>query len=216
MIKFAWLLLSFALAASANGPQTITLNPGDWGLFCSGVPCGHPSALTGGGWFAAYPITDTPGSGRSLGYMTTNHVKPLYPATFVSVTLQVVATSGTPQFWGTDCGLQPVTVRLYFASGPGDGQRWWAAYPTGYPDVDAYYISPGDPVTLTIPLVAAQWKSVYGEFADSSPQATANWLHSMQHTNLIGITQGGQCNYGHGVNVTAGTAQIQVTELIVR
>lgn len=208
------LCLSLFLAASgfALGVQTFSLTPSKWTLLCSGVNCGHPSALAGGGWFAAYPDLST---GKTLGYFTTS-AKPIYGASFVSVTLQIVATSGTPQFWGTDCGLQPVTVRLYFASGTQDGQRWWAAFPTGYPDADAYYIAPGDPVTLSIPLVASQWKSVNGEFADSSTLATSNWINSQKHTNLIGITNGGACNYGHGVNVSGGTAQIQVTELITR
>ena len=60
---------------------------------------------------------------------------------------------------------------------------------SGYPDVNAYYIAPGDPVTLTIPLVASQWKSVNGEFADSSASIPAHArvrldLHFRSH-NLI-------------------------------
>jgi hypothetical protein len=99
----------------------------------------------------------------------------------------------------------PASVRLYFQTSTlynsTDGTRWWAS-------AVSYQLSAGL-VTLTVPLTPKNFSSTYGHSGDS--MAPYFW-HALEHPTYVGLTFGGGCFYGHGVNVSKGQARVTVLE----
>ena len=51
---------------------------------------------------------------------------------------------------------------------------------------------------------------MYGHIGNESPVYAAAFMDTLQNVNSIGVSIGGGCFYGHGVNVSGGTAQLQL------
>lgn len=78
--------------------------------------------------------------------------------------------------------------------------RWWS--------INSYaYLAAGD-YTLQASLDPSQWSSVYGKVGSDYPVEFNNALNNI---SSIGMTFGGGCFYGHGVNTSNGTARFVLT-----
>jgi hypothetical protein len=66
---------------------------------------------------------------------------------------------------------------------------------------------PGE-ITLTVPLTPDQWSSVYGKVENYNADSLAGFEDALRNLGEIGMTFGGGCFFGHGVNVSDGTAHI--------
>jgi len=192
----------------------VTLAPSSWNVrYSAGMPA-HPSPLAGMvGWYL-----DFPNASGSVNYLTTAYTMPMTQTQSVTFTAQVVTTSGTPVFnfmlepWNT-C-TTPAHVRAYieqFFSNKYDATyapanyRWWAN-PT------AMMLSPGV-ATVTMPLSPDQWTDAEG--ARGSDQL-AGFTAALGHPAAIGMTFGGGCFFGHGVNVLDGTARFILSNYAVQ
>jgi len=126
----------------------------------------------------------------------------------VSMTFQIL-TTGAPTFnyvMETDntCAT-PAAVRLFLERRHDDFSdefyRWWA-------NPIAYQLQPtSGNVTLTVALTPDQWSSVYGKFGDDDANALAGFQDALGNLGRVGMTFGGGCFFGHGVNVSGGTAR---------
>src|SRR5271166_628529 len=114
---------------------------------------------------------------------------------------------------GNTC-TSPATVRFYFQE-TGDNwsgiggyayYRWWST--------QAIVLQPGIS-SLTVPLAPANWSSVEGENGANSATATAAFNAAMANARTIGMTFGGGCFYGHGVDLTGGSATFTLNSYTV-
>jgi hypothetical protein len=126
-----------------------------------------------------------------------------------------VATTGTPVFnyalKSDNTCITPAHVRLYMErkkNPNSEYSRWWAN-PT------SYELAAGS-ITMTVPLTPDQWSDVNGRFGNADSTATANFRQAIQSLGSVGMTFGGGCFFGHGVNVSGGTARFTVTDFSVR
>ena len=171
-----------------------------------------PTAGGPGAWYLDfptahnYPACISQGSCESLNYVTTSYGGPATHS--VSMTFEIL-TTGTPNFnyvmeSDNNCAT-PATVRLFLERKNDDFSeefyRWWAN-PASY-ELQA---TPGE-VTLTVPLTPDQWSSVYGKGGNYNADSLAGFQDALQNLGDIGMTFGGGCFFGHGVNVSGGTAR---------
>ncbi len=115
---------------------------------------------------------------------------------------------------GNTC-VAPATVRFFIQEAGDDWSgngafayyRWWST--------QAIPLQLGT-FTLTVPLIPGDWSSVMGAQGDSSPAATAGFNQALASAQAIGMTFGGGCFYGHGVDLTGGSATFTVDGFTVQ
>jgi hypothetical protein len=61
-----------------------------------------------------------------------------------------------------------------------------------------------------------QWTSVFGKRGNYDPAATAGFMEALNHLWSVGLVFGGGCFYGHGVNLTGGTARFALERYSIR
>ena len=115
-------------------------------------------------------------------------------------------------------GTTPARLRLYLmhyegaAQSTGPHWRFYSHDPAAVnptdPDRYAYTLASGE-VTLAVPLDPADWVSVYPH-QDAAADA-AGWQKVMRGVGEVGIVAGGGWSYSHGIAVTGGPAELQVT-----
>jgi hypothetical protein len=140
------------------------------------------------------------------GYLLSPYNKPI--SGHLSMTVEVV-TGGNPVFKydsepGNTCDT-PATVRPFFwghKAGSGEFDRWWSN-PT------AFVLTSGT-ATVTVGLTQDQWSSVYGKPGNYDAVSAAGFQQAISKLDYIGMTFGGGCFFGHGVNVSGGTAQFRI------
>jgi hypothetical protein len=140
----------------------------------------------------------------TVNYLLTSVNRPI-TGSAMSVTLKV-ATSGDPvfnyQFESGNTCLTPATVRPYIErvnwEYGGEFFRWWS-------NPVAYKLGQGT-ITLTVPLSPESWSSVYGKLGSFSPEARQGFYDALQNMGRMGLSFGGGCFFGHGVNVSNGEA----------
>jgi hypothetical protein len=132
------------------------------------------------------------------------------------MTFQIL-TTGAPTFnYAMDSDntcTTPATVRLFLErrndNFSAEFYRWWAN-PT------AYDLQPtSGNVTLTVPLAPDQWSSVYGKAGNYDATARAGFQDALTDLERVGMTFGGGCFFGHGVNVSGGTARFVLIDYTV-
>jgi hypothetical protein len=208
MRSLSSLLLSILILGCGSQPSpssTISLNPNAWNfLYSAGVP-GHPDPA-GSGWYFDFPSCGGTAA-CSVNYLVT-------PVDFnvfgghVSASLQIT-TTGSPTFNyklapDNTCD-NPAHVRLFLQqkndplTAQAEFYRWWSN-PT------VYELAAGSS-TLNAPLIPDQWVSVLGKIGNSSQRATDGFKTALRNLGNVGFTFGGGCFYGHGVNVSNGTAR---------
>lgn len=215
------MILHFLLVAMAAGlliscdkapaPQPVgtraivSMNPSSWIFqYSPGMPA-NANPAAGGGWQFDFPSSDGvhmivhPVSGRA-----TTHFR----------IRGEIQGSGTPFFeWRTNpnntCD-SPSHARFYAHQRGADFTadnpygRWW---PT-----QGIKLQLGG-FELQVPITPALWSSVFGAKGDTN---TAGFQGAMNDLQMVGLTIGGGCFYGHGVYVTGGTATFIVREFEVK
>lgn len=217
LAAFCVLLAVPALAKPVpSGPATVSLKPADWDIrFSPGQP-NHP----GNGWVFAFPQNNSakcPGSNcPAIHYVTT---KAVTGKIALGQTLTATFTvTGVASVWnhitekdGNTTGGSPASVRMFFQQ-KGDNLTGQGKY--------AYYRWWSNPIsvalaagtfTITVPLTPANWSSVFGAEGNASVAATAGFNGAIANLNNLGFTFGGGSFFGHGLNLTSGTATFTLT-----
>jgi len=156
----------------------------------------------------AFPQASTP---AWLDYLIAIQQEAVSISGTLTMTVEVTVV-GDPIFnWQSEsdntCYWAPATVRPFFEGTHNTNTtgRWWAIPPNDY------VLAPGSMV-ITVPLTPANWSDVNGQNGASSSQTIAGFADSLNNLSMIGMTFGGGCFYGHGVNVSGGTAEFRVLD----
>ena len=158
----------------------------------------------GSNYPACIPIPDV--NCNQVNYVTENYSGTAHG---LSMTFEI-NTTGTPVFnyvMETDntCNT-PASLRLYFEergdNGYAEYYRWWAN-PNGYYNLQ----NTNGLVTLTMPFTPGNWSDVNGNENNSNQAAVDGFNKAIANIQDVGFTLGGGCFFGHGVNVSGGTAQ---------
>lgn len=226
-MKTIILTLLLAVAIFAQAPTTTTtlsLTAKNWiesayncydsGNYCNSIKV--PLSNDGNGdltftFPAAPPNPPTATAWNEFSYLQTKFTESLTTEHYISVTMQVTTTSGA-QFvytWdddGNTCGGDAYARVLidergdnYSGIGKYQYYRWWS-------NPIAYDLTTGGLVTVTTALTPDQWSSVQGQFGNANTHATNGFNKALANVGLLGITFGGGCFFGHGVDVLNGTA----------
>lgn len=166
-----------------------------------------------GGWYF-----DFPGSAGSVGYVTT--LTSMAASSGIAASIMVVVT-GNPVFnykleANNTCDF-PAHVRLFLQrqgddlSGVGPKQyfRWWSIEA-------AFKLKAGEAMLTESFANLDKWVSVFGKRGDADAEATAGLQDAVRNLARIGFTFGGGCFYGHGVNITNGSARFIATSFNVK
>ena len=214
------------LTPVATAPNnTVSLDPNLWAIrYSPGMPP-KPSAAPGGGWQFNFPVnaagvcpapnTTAPNYDVSpclhVDYVMTPYTVPIIGSS-ISMTYSIVAAPGTVfnarTQYGNTCvdnsGDMPTFFSL-FIEHAGDQNlstnywRWWSYGKAGF----QWNLRPTEgTVTVTVPLVLANWSTVYGY--DTSATAQAGFADTLANMGNIGMTFGGGCFAGHGAFLDAG------------
>lgn len=196
-----------SLAAKPHQSTGISLDPRVWDVrYSSGVRLSSP-------WSFLFP--SAPGT---VNYVTTKYVAPMSQAQSISFSVRVDAIAGSPSFdyglgvGGNNCVVL-ATVRAYIE----------ATVPKGCPDA-TYTCAPdsarqwSNPIaielalgtfTATTPLTLDQWSDAAGVRGVDN---LSGFSATLSHPGMIGMTFGGGCFFGHGVNVSGGTARLSLLD----
>lgn len=194
-------------------PQTapsiaVSTQASDWSLLYGiGLPA-HPAPV-GTGWQFTIPTNS-----GAVHYVTVPYT-PAVPILGKTVTMTFEVHSATPGYNALiEPGeVGPPSLHLFLQRAgdnfTGQGQyqyyRWWC-------EASQYLLGSRDNqiITVSCPLVSASWTSVYGK-TDPTDFAAA-----LQNLQSVGLTFGGSDGWGHGVNLTSGTAQFQMLNYAIR
>jgi hypothetical protein len=120
----------------------------------------------------------------------------------------VVFNSLDPQ---TSACTIPSSVRPFIwanDNGNGDYDRWWS-------NPRSFTLAAGA-ATITVPLTPDAWSSVNGKVGNADGPTTFAFDKALLNVSRLGLTFGGGCSFGHGVNVSGGAATFAVTEYAIR
>ncbi|HWI19164.1 MAG TPA: hypothetical protein VNT81_15525 [Vicinamibacterales bacterium] len=151
---------------------------------------------------------DFPSSG-SMHYLFT--ASPLASVHGTLVASFTITTSGPVLFRSLDplssqCTL-PISVRPFlWANNNGEGpyDRWWS-------NPRAYTLAAGSG-TVTVPLKAENWSSVNGRFGNVDIDTKYQFDRALLNVTRLGLTFGGGCSFGHGINIQGGMASFALTD----
>jgi hypothetical protein len=146
------------------------------------------------------------------GYLNTAVTQSLASYSTLTITMNVTTISHTPVFnyvfEPDNTCVYPAHVRPYIErngdNGVAPNYRWWADDPYSY-DLSI----PGT-VTITAPLSGAYWSNVRGQTGLQQP---AGFKAALTTPMRVGVTVGGGCFYGHGVNTTSGVSQLSMVQM---
>lgn len=211
-VKLTTLLASLAMLVACSGsptgpsaepptPLTLSMQSGVWQAI--GEPAPFPLATTNSGHLEF----DFPVSG-SMHYLHTPSALAAVRGTVV-VSLRVI-TTGPVVFNSLDpvtssCNI-PASVRPFFwANNNGNGayDRWWSN-PRSFP------LAEGN-ATISVPLLPDYWSSVNGQFGNADSATRYRFATAILNVSQLGLTFGGGCSFGHGINVRGGNATFQLT-----
>ncbi len=194
---------------------TVQLNPKQWTLYGFGLknlPKGYGPKAYASGFQVQFPDAKT---GDWAGYLLPNRsAYSLTTADTLVMTAQLLTTAPTTFNFNSEPSNtcpSPAHFRPYIQSGQSfaDGTRWWSSPQAFLLDQSVA----GLQTTLVLPLDPSQWSGVYGEFANQDATTLANFQQSLSSITYIGLTAGGGCFFGHGVNTSGGTATFQVLDI---
>jgi len=97
----------------------------------------------------------------------------------------------------------PANVRLFFQSAGSD--RWWSNPVAGV-------LGPGSNV-MTAALTGDKWSNVSGQFGTAVP---AQFSAAMSYVGAMGVTFGGGCFFGHGVNISGGSSRFTAQSYVIK
>lgn len=191
--------------APSPTPATLALQSSAWQTI--GDPQPFPLANDGAALTFEFPTTG------SINYLFIAS-----PLTIVRGTLSVtvrVTTTGPAVFNSLDpqtstCTI-PSSVRPFLwanDNGNGDYDRWWS-------NTRAFTLAAGTG-TITVPLTADAWSSVNGKVGNADGPTKFAFDKALLNVSRLGLTFGGGCSFGHGINVSGGAATFGVTEYAIR
>jgi hypothetical protein len=180
-------------------PATITLQSSAWETIADPQP---------------FPISNN-GAALTFEFPTAGSIHYLYTASPIravhgtlSVTVRVT-TSGPVVFNSLDqssCGIAPSVRPFLWANGNGNGDydRWWSN-PRGFNLADGS-------ATISVPLKPENWSSVNGHYGNLDAQVQFQFDKALLNVSRFGVTFGGGCSFGHGINIRGGTATFSLTD----
>jgi hypothetical protein len=207
--KEAKLLTTFFLVAAAcksptapsPTPIALSLQASAWQTISEPQP--FPLANDGAALTLEFP------SSGSMNYLfTASPMKIVHGTLSVSVR---VTTSGPVVFNSLDpqtaaCAI-PSSVRPFLwanDNGNGDYDRWWS-------NQQAFTLAAGTG-TISVLLTADAWSSVNGKIGNADGPTRFAFDKALLNVSRFGVTFGGGCSFGHGINVSGGTATFAVTD----
>jgi hypothetical protein len=123
----------------------------------------------------------------------------------LSVSIQIT-TSGPVMFNfmtepSNTCATAASVRPFFWAHGNSQDEfdRWWS-------NPMALTLAAGSK-TFRVPLTSENWSSVFGKFGNASAAAQAGFKSALENVSRLGLTFGGGCFFGHGVNVRGGSAR---------
>lgn len=163
--------------------------------------------------------------GKRSRQATINYLETYYPAPIVghSIVFTFRIQTSSPfvvfnyDFGGNSCAYS-AHVRVHIARvgwstirsyPPGDDYRWFS-------NPIAAELVGGSEIQLTVPLAPDQWSNVYGHFGNEDATHAAGFQDTLQHPERVGLAFGGGCFFGHGVNVSGGTAIFELQRLEIQ
>jgi hypothetical protein len=204
-------LLVCAVGGSGEAQAGISLSALSWDIqYSQNMPV-HPSTADAG-WAFDFP-KGTNCSNKykcpAVHYVTTKYTEALPYKSTLTISGEITVTNKPTfnyQLKSTNTCLSPPNARaliqkknddLYDSNG-----RFWSN-PIAIPLVPGKF-------SVTIPLDIDNWSNVYGK-RDKSGMKTL-----LANMGRIGLTFGGGCFFGHGINVSGGTAKFTVTNFEVQ
>lgn len=206
---FVTLIVAAAACSSPTAPSptpaTLTLQSSAWETISDPQP--FPLGNEG-----AALTFELPTSG-SMNYLFTASPLKIVRGT-LSVTVRVT-TTGPVAFNSLDpqtsaCTI-PSSVRPFLwanDNGNGDYDRWWS-------NTRSFVLAAGTG-TISVPLTPDAWSSVNGKVGNADGPTTFAFDKALLNVSRFGLTFGGGCSFGHGINVSGGAATFAVTEYAIR
>lgn len=205
------LALLLALASSVSA-QTFPLDPALWLLDPQQPDQGTVFTKKGtlAFWFPAYATTPD----SYAGYLLLPWSQALTGTTFIATVQVVTFPAGTVPVrftapYNGGC-VSEGKVFIFFQTNMLyngiEGTQWWA-------NLDAWPIADTGTATVTISVDLtdpSRWYSVYGHPATMLPAEFAN---AKSHPTYVGLTFGGNCANGHGLQTRKGDAQFRLVSL---
>jgi hypothetical protein len=185
--------------------------------YSPGMPL-HPIPADGGWYFDFPPARCGKANICSVHYVSTPLKMSAATNGHVTATFQITST-GLPifnyQLSPDNTCDHPAHVRLYLQrtgddlSGRGEYEfyRWFS-------NTVAYRLAAGN-AQLTAALRPSEWTSVFGKKGDYDDAASMRFVEVLRNLGRVGFVFGGGCFYGHGVNVTGGTARFAVSHYVL-
>lgn len=179
-----------------------SLRADQWNISYSPGMADHPKTY-GAGWQFAFPRYEGPlpcpqSNCPSVGYVTTKAGGPLL-GHFIEMTVEIEGLANFAyQLESENNCLDLPSARLFIQrknDRDQDSFRWWSA-------LNSVPLLPGI-YTIKVPLTPDRWSNVAGR---SGTEAEEDFYHALEEAENIGMTFGGGCFFGHGVNVAAGQA----------
>lgn len=207
MIKYMLSIVILFFISISIEAQTFPLDASLWLLDPQQPDQGQPFNKKG---TLAFNFPWGPGDTGYAGNLLLPWTSPLngsnFTATFTIITFPVDPTKPVrfiaPES-GTGC-VSPCSAFFYFQTGglynDIDGTRWWAVW-------NGWILEDGTTV-ISVSLDPSLWVSTFGNRGDTMPAQFAN---ALQHPTYIGVTFGGNCRAGHGVQTRKGSAQFRLS-----
>lgn len=215
-------LLAALLAVSAFAQTTtLSLSARNWSFTAYGGNLTKLSNNSSGDLVFTFPQScpdpTTCTNPNTVNYLQTKYTKSLTGEHYVSVMLESTSISGTQWLYswdndGNNCNpgypaSAFIIVEQYRDNG-GNTERWWANWPiTSGDNGYSYNLEAGGILTINVPITPSAWADVNGQFGNTNVQG---WTDAFKRPGLIGLTFGGGCFDGHGVDVLGGTATLSL------
>lgn len=194
-------------SAPSPTPVTISLQSSSWETISDPQPSPFPLVNIFGGLMFQFPASG------SINYLyTTSPLAAIQGTLSVTVNIDtlgaVVFNSVEPQ--SASCTIPPSVRPFIWANNNGNGEfdRWWS-------NPRAMTLAAGTQ-TISVPLQAEAWSSVNGKFGNADAPTRFAFERALLNVSRLGVTFGGGCSFGHGVNVRNGVATFSLTNYSIR
>jgi hypothetical protein len=200
-------LLSLLMLGCGGRPDAYAGIPLDhtWDIRFSHDMPDHPVVAPDGIWYFTFPTVVN----SSVNYIT----KDTTPVTSNETVTMVFRVDYDPttvfNFDPSECAT-PASVYLMLQRRDDDMQsddyRWWSVH-------TPLQQGSGNVITVSVPLQPAYWTNLYGQPGSTRTDGFNAALANLAH---IGMTFGGGCSAGHGINVSGGKAKFTLISYEVR
>lgn len=211
----AWLAVSGAIAAGACSsptgpsssptPATVSLQSSGWQTI--GEPQPFPLVTIFGGLTFQFP----PATEGAIHYLyTASPVRAIRGTLTVTLRIDTLGTVVFNALDQSDCGVPPSVRPLIWSNGNGNGDydRWWS-------NPRSFALAAGT-ATISVPLTSDAWSSVNGRYGNADAATQFAFEKALLNVTRLGLTFGGGCSFGHGVNLRNGNATFALTEYSIR